>query len=134
LRPHTSEMGSEMARRTDASTSVTVYSTGAHCQRCRLTCRHLESRGIPFREVDLTDDDNTAAREFVTEDLGYTEAPVVMVDGEPENHWCGFRPDLIDRLAARIAPDQPRDRFASATSHFDSAYLRAGTSGGAGIA
>jgi glutaredoxin-like protein NrdH len=44
-------------------------------------------------------DASAAAREYVTEELGYSQAPVVCVDGEPEHHWSGFRPDLIDRLA-----------------------------------
>jgi glutaredoxin-like protein NrdH len=88
-------------------TSVTVYSTGAACMRCTLTCRCLSAAGIPFTVIDLTDECNAAHREFVTEDLGYTEAPVVMVDSEPEHHWSGFRPDLIDRLATRLIGAQP---------------------------
>lgn len=80
--------------------TVTVYSTGPTCQRCQLTCRCLESAGIPHTVVDVTGEKNAAARVFVTEELGYSEAPVVVVDAEPEHHWCGFRPDLIDRLAA----------------------------------
>ncbi|WP_374314991.1 glutaredoxin family protein [Microbacterium sp.] len=76
--------------------SVTVYSAGPACPQCTATFRHLEARGIEFAEVDIRDGDS--AREYVTEELGYTQAPVVVVDDEPENHWYGFRPDLIDRL------------------------------------
>jgi len=83
--------------------SVTVYSTGPRCMRCGLTCRRLDEAGIPFTVIDLTRQENASQREFVTDELGYTEAPVVVVDDEPENHWSGFRPDLIDRLAAHIA-------------------------------
>lgn len=85
-------------------TTVTVYSTGPRCQRCRLTYLRLESVGIPYRIVDLTRDENADAREFVTEELGYTEAPVVIVDGQPQNHWAGLRLDLIDRLATHQQP------------------------------
>lgn len=35
----------------------------------------------------------------VVEDLGYSEAPVVVVSDE--HHWSGFRPDQIDRLIKR---------------------------------
>ena len=84
-------------------TTVTVYSTGATCQRCRLTCRRLEDRGVAYSVVDLSDERRLAARAFLTEELGYAEAPVVIVDHEPQNHWSGSRPDLIDRLAAHIA-------------------------------
>jgi glutaredoxin-like protein NrdH len=80
--------------------SVTVYSTGPTCIRCTMTCRCLQSAGIPFRVVDVTAE--PIALQFVTEELGYTEAPVVIVDEEPQHHWSGFRPDLIDRLADRL--------------------------------
>lgn len=79
--------------------SVTVYSTGPTCIRCTMTCRCLQSAGIPFRVIDVTTE--PIARQFVTEELGYTEAPVVIVAEEPQHHWSGFRPDLIDRLAKR---------------------------------
>jgi glutaredoxin-like protein NrdH len=82
--------------------TVTVYSTGAACMRCTLTCRCLESAGIPFAVIDLTAEENADHRMFVTGDLGYTEAPVVMVDDHPPYHWSGFRPDLIDNLAAHL--------------------------------
>tara|TARA_R110002020_G_scaffold286153_6_gene501726 strand:- start:514 stop:831 length:318 start_codon:yes stop_codon:yes gene_type:complete len=79
--------------------SVTVYSTGESCQRCRLTILRLEAKSVRFTVVNVADEANAAAREFVTNDLGYTEAPVVVVDEEPQHHWSGFRPDLIDQLA-----------------------------------
>jgi glutaredoxin-like protein NrdH len=76
--------------------SVTVYSAGPACPQCTATLRHLDARGIEFAKVDIRDVES--AREYVTDELGYTQAPVVVVDDEPENHWYGFRPDLIDRL------------------------------------
>ena len=82
--------------------SVTVYSTGATCMRCALTCRCLSAAGIRFTVIDITEEVNVDVREFLTDDLGYSEAPVVVVDDEPEHHWSGFRPDLIDHLALRI--------------------------------
>ena len=85
--------------------SVTVYSTGPSCMRCTMTCRCLESVGIPFHVIDVTRE--PIARQFVTEELGYTEAPVVIVDEEPQKHWSGFRPDLIERLAYRLAASPP---------------------------
>jgi len=62
-----------------------------------MTKRVLEQKGVPFTEVDIRD--NSAARDYVVEDLGYTEAPVVVVSDE--DHWSGFRPDQIDRLIKR---------------------------------
>lgn len=79
--------------------TVTVYSTGPSCARCTMTKSALAKRGVPFIEVDLRE--QPAAREYVTEDLGYTEAPVVVVeDGTGQDHWSGFRIDQIERVAA----------------------------------
>ncbi|MGN8552092.1 UNVERIFIED_CONTAM: glutaredoxin family protein [Microbacterium sp. SLM126] len=78
--------------------TVTVYSAGPACPQCTATFRHLETRGIEFTKVDIREVES--AREYVTDELGYSQAPVVVVDDEPENHWYGFRPDLIDRLVA----------------------------------
>jgi len=75
--------------------TVTVYST-PECQQCKMTYRTLERAGIGYEVVDLTQ--NEAAREWVTDDLGYSQAPVVVVDADPEHHWSGFRPDRIKRL------------------------------------
>lgn len=81
--------------------TVTVCTTGPGCMQCRLTRQCLSTAGIPFTEVDLTDDANGNHRDYVTVDLGHSQAPVVVVvDGEPEHHWSGFQPDLIARLAA----------------------------------
>lgn len=76
--------------------AVTVYTTGRGCPRCVWTLRRLDERGIPYREVDLSAPSSAAAREYVTDDLGYTEAPVVVVSDQ--DHWSGFDRDLIDRI------------------------------------
>lgn len=54
------------------------------------------TKGIEFVEVNIRE--NEAARAYVVEDLGYTEAPVVVITDE--DHWSGFRPDHIDRIAS----------------------------------
>lgn len=74
---------------------VSVYTTGPDCMRCVLTKRVLTEKGVRFLEVDIRSND--AAREYVVDDLGYTEAPVVVVTDE--DHWSGFRPDKLDALA-----------------------------------
>lgn len=75
---------------------ITVYTTGPSCARCTLTKNVLKSKGIAFVEVNIRDDEG--ARSYVVDDLGYTEAPVVVVTDE--DHWSGFRPDQIDRIAS----------------------------------
>ncbi len=81
---------------TQVGLGVTVYSMGPGCPHCQATRRRLRERGVTVTEVDLRVD--ARAREYVTEGLGYSQAPVVVVDPEPQNHWSGFRPDLIDLL------------------------------------
>lgn len=72
--------------------SVTVYSKPA-CVQCTATTRALEARGLDYRLIDLTED--AQAMERVTS-LGYRQVPVVVAG---EDHWAGFRPDMIGRLA-----------------------------------
>lgn len=75
---------------------LVVYSK-PNCVQCNATYRALDAKGIPYYVVDLSEDD--AALEYVKE-LGYSQAPVVVVDDE--DHWSGFRPDQIERIAAHL--------------------------------
>lgn len=78
------------------ASEVIVYSTGPTCVQCGLTYRVMASKGITYTVVDVTT--NKAALEYITEDLGYSQAPVVVASDQ--NHWSGFRPDKIAQLAA----------------------------------
>ncbi len=69
----------------------------ASCVQCNATYRALDSKGIEYNVLDVTED--PAALEQV-KSLGYLQAPVVITD---EDHWSGFRPDKIDELASRLA-------------------------------
>ncbi|GAA1601821.1 glutaredoxin-like protein NrdH [Leucobacter chromiireducens] len=76
--------------------AITVY-TKPSCVQCTATYRALDSKGIEYNVLDLSQDE--AALEAVKE-LGYLQAPVVVTD---EEHWSGFRPDKISELASRLA-------------------------------
>ena len=76
--------------------ATTVY-TKPSCVQCNATYRALDSKGIEYDIVDLSED--PTALETVKE-LGYLQAPVVVTDDE---HWAGFRPDKISALADRLA-------------------------------
>ncbi|MGN6221411.1 MAG: glutaredoxin domain-containing protein [Microbacterium sp.] len=80
--------------------TIAVYTAGESCQQCKLTQRVMTAVGIRFDTIDLTDDANAAARDYVTGDLGYSRAPVVVVD--EHDQWAGFQPDAIARLAASL--------------------------------
>lgn len=77
-------------------TEIVVYSK-PRCVKCDWTYRQLDAKGIPYRVVDLTEEPD--ALEYVKE-LGYLEAPVVVVDDQ--DHWSGFRPDHIERISAHM--------------------------------
>lgn len=76
------------------SESTIVLYSKASCVQCTATRRRLDSRGLGYVEVDVTEDG--AALRYVREELGYSSAPVIMLSAH--QHWSGFRPDLIDRL------------------------------------
>jgi glutaredoxin-like protein NrdH len=76
--------------------AITVY-TKPSCVQCNATYRALDSKGIEYNILDVSED--PAALEQVKA-LGYLQAPVVITD---EDHWSGFRPDKIDELASRLA-------------------------------
>ncbi|AJE45873.1 glutaredoxin-like protein NrdH [Celeribacter indicus] len=71
--------------------SITVYSKPA-CVQCTATTRALDAKGLSYDVIDLTQDSDAMSR--VT-GLGYRQAPVVVAG---EDHWSGFRPDMIARL------------------------------------
>ena len=79
---------------------VVIYTTGDECVQCKLTKDVLDAVGLTFVDYDLTDPANASAREYVTDDLGYSSAPVVVVDDH--DHWAGFQPVRIRELARRI--------------------------------
>lgn len=72
--------------------TITVYSKPA-CVQCTATTRALAARGLDFQVIDLTQDEAAFSR---VSDLGYRQVPVVVAG---EEHWSGFRPDLIGRLS-----------------------------------
>lgn len=69
-----------------------VY-TLPNCPQCKLTTKALDSSELPYRTLDAADPENMA----FLKSLGYMQAPVVFNGG---NHWSGFRPDLIKKIAA----------------------------------
>lgn len=72
--------------------TITVYSK-PQCVQCNATKRALDKQGLDYEIVDMSVD--AAALEYV-KSLGYAQAPVVMAG---DQHWAGYRPDLIKKLA-----------------------------------
>ncbi len=72
--------------------TITVYSKPA-CVQCTATTRALDRQGINYSVIDVSTD--AEAYELV-QGLGYRQVPVVIAG---EQHWAGFRPDMISALA-----------------------------------
>lgn len=72
--------------------SITVYSK-PECVQCNATKRALDKQGLDYEVIDVSVD--AAALEYV-KSLGYLQAPVVMAG---DQHWAGYRPDLIKKVA-----------------------------------
>ena len=75
---------------------IKVYSKPVGCYACTFTKRLLDGMGVPYEDIDITED--AEAYEYVTKELGYSQAPaVVLPDG---THWSGLQPDRVKALAA----------------------------------
>jgi glutaredoxin-like protein NrdH len=72
---------------------VIVYSTPS-CVQCKQTYNELDKKGISYKVVDLSVNDEARSRVL---GLGFAQAPVVEAG---EDMWAGFRPDKIRQLAA----------------------------------
>jgi glutaredoxin-like protein NrdH len=80
---------------------LTVYTTWP-CVQCNLTKNMLEREGIEYDTVKLQDVPDLVEK-FKAE--GLLQAPIVVV-GNDGRRWSGFRPDLIEELAAGATVEQ----------------------------
>lgn len=77
--------------------TVTIYTKPTGCFGCAKTKQKFTNAGIAFTEVDVTT--SPAAFEYLTEELGYSQVPVVVYEKEgTEDYWSGLNPDRIDRV------------------------------------
>ncbi|AQX18048.1 ribonucleoside-diphosphate reductase class Ib glutaredoxin subunit [Bartonella sp. CDC_skunk] len=72
---------------------ITIYSKPS-CVQCDATCRAFDAKGIDYNVIDISCDEQ--AYNFV-QSLGYRQVPVVICG---DNHWSGFRPDMINGLCS----------------------------------
>lgn len=73
--------------------AVTIY-TKSECWGCGKTKDLLQKAGVEYTEVDMEQDQ--AAYNYVTQTLGYRQAPTVVVSApEGEHHWSGLQPHNI---------------------------------------
>jgi len=82
------------------SEMVTVFSKPA-CVQCTMTYKALDKAGVTYTVVDVTE--NAAALEYVTEDLGYSAAPILVVDERNHRGRTGGRPFKMTPAKVRLA-------------------------------
>lgn len=76
--------------------TITVYTLPA-CVQCETTKRYLEKQEIEFNTVDISSDADAAE---LVRGLGYTQAPVVVVETDERAwSWSGFRLDRLQDMA-----------------------------------
>ncbi|MDV0595431.1 MULTISPECIES: glutaredoxin-like protein NrdH [unclassified Enterobacter] len=74
--------------------SIIIY-TRNDCVQCHATKRAMESRGVAFEVVNIDQQPEAAD---ILRAQGFRQLPVVVAG---ETSWSGFRPDMINRLAAQ---------------------------------
>lgn len=80
---------------------ITIYGKpDAMCFGCKQTKKAF-SAGVEFEFIDITESANQAGLEYITEELGYMQAPVVVVSDD--DHWSGLDPANIKRVIAHRA-------------------------------
>lgn len=80
--------------------SITLYTKPTGCFGCKQTKEKFDAAGVPYEDIDITDPANAEALAYVTEELKYSQVPIVVVDDE--DHWSGLDPDNITRICARL--------------------------------
>lgn len=85
---------------------VTVYTTPS-CAQCEMTKKTLTRGNVTYDVVDLSLD--ATAMEYVTKELGYSAAPVVVAGTQ---HWSGFRLGAIQNLTKAIHSEDAKLRQA----------------------
>jgi len=78
----------------NVSDPIIVWSK-PQCVQCSATCRKLDQLGLPYVVRNLADHPEKVT-EFKSQHI--TQAPVVVPPGADMFH--GYRPDLLERLAA----------------------------------
>ena len=81
---------------TSSITDYTVYAKPG-CPNCDRTMEYFDSKGITYTPVDITE--VPAALEYITAELGYSQAPVIVNNSDDHDHWSGLRRDRLVQAA-----------------------------------
>ena len=70
---------------------ITIYSK-PNCMACNFSKKYLEDKGVEFKEINVFEDKEALA---MLRDKGFSEMPVVDVDGE---FHTGFQPNILAKV------------------------------------
>lgn len=74
----------------------TIYTKPA-CSQCDETKAYFDRKGITYTAVDITE--VPEALVYITDELGYSQAPVVVNNSDDQDHWSGARMDKLVQAA-----------------------------------
>jgi len=77
---------------------IVIYTT-PNCVQCMMTARTMDSHGIIYDKVDLTQHPDLIER---FREMGHLSTPIVVTDRKT---WSGFRLEKIKSLARFLASD-----------------------------
>lgn len=83
-----------------AEPTITIYGPKI-CPGCKNAMDFFDRAGIAYTKIDIEDDEK--AHKYITETLGYREAPVIVVTFDQEDngrvvHWSKHRMDMLMTL------------------------------------
>jgi glutaredoxin-like protein NrdH len=79
--------------------TLVIYIKPTGCFGCDKTKQKFSEAGVEFTAVDITTNEQALA--YITEELGYSQAPVVVYDKDgSEDHWSGLNPTKIAQVIA----------------------------------
>lgn len=84
----------------------TIY-TKPECPQCDKTKAYFDAKGITYTAVDITE--VPAALEYIVEELGYSQAPVVVNNSDDQDHWSGLRRDKLVHALMNTADTKPAE-------------------------
>ncbi|TYC96608.1 glutaredoxin family protein [Arthrobacter echini] len=77
--------------------TLIIYVKPTGCFGCDKTKQKFTEAGIEFTAVDITT--NSEALAYITDELGYSQAPVVVYEKDgSEDHWSGLNPLKITQV------------------------------------
>lgn len=94
----------DIPRTAHVEPTITIYGPEA-CSQCESAMRLFDASSITYQKITITPGD--ANYLYITEQLGYTSAPVIIVtfsqlDRHRDVHWGGHRMDMLTAVRALI--------------------------------